>query len=247
MDTLILSPSFFLILEVKNISGTLIFDADFTQFIRKDGEKEEAFLHPLIQVSRQQAQLSTWIQQKDAFSVPIETLVVIGNNHSVLKRTGQKMYENVIHGSLLPNKIKHLQRHYPKWLLSHSQLESLSMLLTEAHNDRNQDILKQYGIDTSHVIKGVQCPECFHFSMNRKHGSWQCPSCDHRSKTAHLQALRDYYLLFSSMISNKEARIFLNVSSSHTAKRILQSHGFTRVGVSNRGAKYELRFGEGIR
>ncbi len=90
--------------------------------------------------------------------------------------------------------------------------------LTGAHKVRKQDILKQYGIPPSKVIKGVQCPECFRFPMQRQHGSWQCPLCSHRSKTAHLQALRDYFLLFSSVISNREARVFLHASSPHTEK-----------------------------
>lgn len=43
LDTLLISPYFILILEVKNISGTLIFDDHFKQLIRVTPEKEEGF------------------------------------------------------------------------------------------------------------------------------------------------------------------------------------------------------------
>ncbi|WP_162357091.1 nuclease-related domain-containing protein [Metabacillus mangrovi] len=49
MDTLYLSPSFALIIEVKNISGTLIFEPGLNQMIRsKDGIKT-GFADPILQ------------------------------------------------------------------------------------------------------------------------------------------------------------------------------------------------------
>lgn len=55
MDTLILTNHFALIIEVKNISGTLHFDQRFNQLIRvsQDG-REEGFPDPFSQVSQQQ-------------------------------------------------------------------------------------------------------------------------------------------------------------------------------------------------
>ncbi|MDA6162049.1 nuclease-related domain-containing protein, partial [Escherichia coli] len=50
--SLILSPYFALIIEVKNILGTLLFDETFNQFIRTRNEKEEGFPNPLIQAKR---------------------------------------------------------------------------------------------------------------------------------------------------------------------------------------------------
>ncbi|MBU8771105.1 nuclease-related domain-containing protein [Cytobacillus oceanisediminis] len=63
IDTLILSPYFALIIEVKNILGTLLFDETFNQFIRTRNEKEEGFPNPLIQAKRQKTQLKTWLIQ----------------------------------------------------------------------------------------------------------------------------------------------------------------------------------------
>lgn len=54
IDFLVLTNRFALILETKNIMGTLFFDSGFGQFIRiKDGE-ENGFQDPLTQARRQQ-------------------------------------------------------------------------------------------------------------------------------------------------------------------------------------------------
>ncbi|MGE6260368.1 nuclease-related domain-containing protein [Heyndrickxia sporothermodurans] len=54
MDTLILSPFFALIIEVKNYSGTLIFDTELNQFTRINHQnKEEGFQDPIARARRQ--------------------------------------------------------------------------------------------------------------------------------------------------------------------------------------------------
>ncbi|WP_052144744.1 nuclease-related domain-containing protein [Halalkalibacter okhensis] len=43
IDTLIVTTRFFMILEIKNITGTLYFDQEFQQLIRKKMEKKRSF------------------------------------------------------------------------------------------------------------------------------------------------------------------------------------------------------------
>jgi len=64
IDTLILSPYFALIIEVKNILGTLLFDETFNQFIRTRNEKEEGFPNPLIQAKRPENTIKNLVNPK---------------------------------------------------------------------------------------------------------------------------------------------------------------------------------------
>ncbi|MBM7659421.1 hypothetical protein JOC85_000188 [Bacillus mesophilus] len=57
IDYLIISKSFILVIEVKNIFGTLLFDPEFNQCIRISQDKEEGFKDPILQVERQKNQL----------------------------------------------------------------------------------------------------------------------------------------------------------------------------------------------
>ncbi|MFC0270255.1 nuclease-related domain-containing protein [Metabacillus herbersteinensis] len=52
MDTLLLSQSYLLILEVKNMSGTLPFDNKFKQLIRTLDGKQESYPYPLVQIQQ---------------------------------------------------------------------------------------------------------------------------------------------------------------------------------------------------
>jgi Nuclease-related domain len=65
MDTLIASKKFFLIIEVKNIAGTLTFNTEFPQIIRSTEEKEEAFPDPVNQVIRHRLQLENWLERNN--------------------------------------------------------------------------------------------------------------------------------------------------------------------------------------
>ncbi|WP_380711145.1 nuclease-related domain-containing protein [Salibacterium salarium] len=239
MDTIILSPVCLFILEVKNMAGTLIFDPNFNQFIRKYEEKEEAFQHPLIQVNRHRSQLMNWLVSYGHAPLPIETLVVIGNTHSVLKKTNRNdtIHEKVVHSPLLPNKIFQLMDQYKTNSVAKVQLKTISDALKRSHMESNEDILKRHHIKRLEVLSGVICPSCFSRPMERKHGRWKCSHCNHLSKTAHLEALDDYSLLFSSFISNRQAQQFLHISSEDVTKRLLKSLNTTHKG-ENRGRKY---------
>jgi Nuclease-related domain len=93
MDVLILSLSFILILEVKNISGTIIFDETFQQMIRIKNEEEEVFPDPVLQVNHQKFQLGSLLKNKKFPNIPIETLVVMTNPSTLFKN--QKILLNI--------------------------------------------------------------------------------------------------------------------------------------------------------
>lgn len=115
MDTLILSPHFFLILEVKNISGSLYFDQEFHQLIRTIDGKEEGFPDPILQVMKQEKQLKSWLEDNHYPSVPIVSLVVISNSSTIIRCSSREkeIKEKVIHSAVLPFKLK-LSKHYIK-------------------------------------------------------------------------------------------------------------------------------------
>ncbi len=64
IDFLLLSTSFFLILEVKNIAGELRFDDTFNQLIRTLNEQNEGFDDPIVQVNLQRKKLQAWLSAK---------------------------------------------------------------------------------------------------------------------------------------------------------------------------------------
>ncbi|MCD7034503.1 NERD domain-containing protein [Metabacillus sp. GX 13764] len=230
MDTLILHPNFILILEVKNITGTLIFDQNFHQLIRKIGDKEEAFPDPLLQASRHKKQLQQWLAANRFEEIPIEYLIVVSSPATIIKMIpfNQSLYKRIIHSNTIYDRVNELIEKHKILLLKPPGLKKLSRLLDKNHTVLTKPIMDQYGILLTDLIPGTACPKCLAFPMDRVQGHWFCKKCSIKSKNAHLSALEEYFLLTNApSISNKEFRFFLNISSTSITTRFLLDSGLS--------------------
>lgn len=241
IDILILSRRFLLILEVKNITGTLFFDRNFNQLIRTQGDKRVAFPDPIMQVNRQYHQLKKWLIQNKYKNIPIIPLVIISSPRTILETSHQndEIYHKIIHSAKLPQIVSKLERTYEKNILTERQLSKLDQLISECHTEPSINILSQYKISENEVLKGVICPNCTSLPMNIKRGKWICPSCTHISKDAHIEALKDYSLLIDQQITNSQLRDFLQVPSIYVGTKLLTSLNLTHTG-KNKGRVYHL-------
>ncbi|SFD38812.1 Nuclease-related domain-containing protein [Bacillus sp. OV194] len=232
MDTLLLSTNYLLIIEVKNLSGTIVFDQNFKQMIRITGDKEEAFEDPLLQVARHKHQLQEWLKHKKLPRIPIETLVVFSNPHTLLKSTGPGLGKKVTHISNLIPLIKDFEKYYKSEVMTSSQLKKLARLMLKNNDAGNPDVLKWFKIQKDELIRGTQCPVCLYTPMARYHHGWKCVHCEHYSTIAHLTAIEHYVLLIGQELTNKDIKEFLVLSSTSAAKRVLLSLNATHIGTT---------------
>ncbi|MGD6775135.1 MULTISPECIES: nuclease-related domain-containing protein [Bacillaceae] len=232
IDTLLLSNNFIALLEVKNMGGTIHFDRKFNQLTQTYMGNVKYYQCPIIQVSNQERLLKQWLEQFNFPQIPLTSFVVISNPACMIqvdpgdKSTNQK----VIHGHFLPTKIEQQQAISNKQILSAKEIQNLACTITKHHKVKPTLTLKQLNINPSELLSGVQCSNCLAIPMQRTHSFWCCPKCNHKSKDAHIPALKDYCLLFSETISNKEAREYLCVPSTNVMKRILTSMRLQTIG-----------------
>lgn len=229
IDTLLLSHHYILILEVKNILGTLYFDKHSKQFTRIYNEKEEGYPNPIVQAERHHNQLEKWILSHKLPLLPIEHLVIISHPSTIIKSNDYKIFQVVFHAEHLPKKILSIEKPY-KTPLDKKDYRKLSRTIVKNHVPRNLDILKTYGISKKEIITGVQCPSCSFNPIHLKHGTWICPSCNSTSKKAYQKAIEDYLYLFGCKITNKECREYLHISSRHVARRMLLEMNLNQSG-----------------
>ncbi|AZB43724.1 NERD domain-containing protein [Bacillus sp. FJAT-42376] len=242
IDVLLLSQSFITILEVKNIAGTLRFDTDFNQLIRIQNDMEEPFPNPIMQVKRQRLQLMNWLRKNNLPNLPIQEFVAIGNPRTMLQASqkNSKIHNKVLHSQTIPFKISELEKVYQKEILSSQQLTELSVKLLSAHTDLEKNMMVKHQISTENILPGVYCIKCSKLSMRRlKNSMWVCGICEITSNDAHIEALKDYAYIFKNLISNREAKSFLNLSSSSTVKRLLKSVGYETEG-NRRSTVYKI-------
>ncbi|MBS4178487.1 nuclease-related domain-containing protein [Lederbergia citrea] len=241
MDFLIQTNYFLLILEVKNISGTITFDPDLNQMIRTLNGIEEAFPDPVQQVKHQQFQLSSLLQQKKYKNVPIESLVVMANPYSLLKMPAKRpdYLQKVIRSTRLLEKIQFFHKKHKDEKLTRSELRKISKLLLINDTPHNPNMLQRFELSKSDILPGVFCEKCSTMTMSRSKGSWVCNRCSYSYKNAHLNALEDYSFLINSTISNSETRKFLQLSSSSVAQKLLKTSNFTPTGTT-KDRRYHL-------
>jgi hypothetical protein len=240
-DTLLLSPRYLLILEVKYITGTLIFD-HLNQVIRlRDDGTEEAFKNPIFQVKRQQSHLNEWLRKYRVPNIPIRSLVVMSNPKTIIKAppSNKEVPKYITHSPYLQERIHVFDKTYTTEHISKKELTKLSKLFVRNHTPDNPDLIKRFQIEEKDITKGVYCTKCSFMPIVRKYGAWFCPKCLYKSVDLHLPTLEDYALLYGETISNSQFRDFLQLPSRHMAKRLLTSMDLTSIGV-NKGRKYVL-------
>lgn len=234
IDTLLLTSEFALIIEVKNLAGKLIFDTDNEQFTQINNEKEKGYIYPVAQAERHQEYLKKLMAEHKFPSVPIDHLVVISNGNAsyvVMGKNAYKVKPRVCKADVFVNKMHFFENLYSEPLLNTKELRKLSRFLIKMNTIPTNYILEKYGIKKNNILTGIFGPHCNHRPLVRKKQKWYCPTCDEYFKDAHINALKDYFLLMDSKITNKQFREFAQIKSHDTAKRLLQSANLKYFGV----------------
>ncbi|WP_394138199.1 nuclease-related domain-containing protein [Cytobacillus oceanisediminis] len=223
IDALLLTKKFALILEVKNWTGTIIFDPHFHQLIRIQNNKEEGFHDPISQAALQASQLKKWLTIHGFPKIPVEYFVVISHPSTIIKTETDplRIANKVIHSHRLLSKVQSIDKNYKQEAISDKVMNKLNRTLLKKHVPSEPATLQQLDISSDDILSGVYCPNCSSLPMIFHWGKWHCTSCNHSSHSAHEQTIQDYFLLIKPTITNSEFRTFSHLSSLHTASRML--------------------------
>lgn len=229
MDNIVITPHAIYIIEVKNYSGTIVFDTLLNQFMREDGEQIEGFNHPITQVENQQLQLMAWLQDKNLPAIPIHYFIAISDPTTKIKVIGntEAIAATVVHGEQLPKRILTMEEE--SHVSNPFQHQKLGHAILRESKEFDKNIMPLHGIKPADLLPGVRCPECTHLGMAREYGRWRCPSCNLTNKIAHKQTILDYLLCVNPTISNRECKQLLQVNSRNLCTRLLKSSNLIYV------------------
>lgn len=210
---------------MKNLSGDLYFDKDFNQLtvIKRNGKRRRK--NPVLQARLQAKKLKLWLEEHNCPEIPIHYLFVNSNESSELRTDSEntQLIRNICNSEVLMDKIDQTANYYTAEKLEAKELRKIKRLLIANHTPENPDILLQFNISPKEILLGVQCPKCKAIPMKYKYGTWICPKCNMKSKTAHIQMINDYFLLVKPFITNGELRKLLHIDSIKVANKILTS------------------------
>lgn len=239
IDTLILTLRYILLIETKAHSGTLFFDKHSEQMIQTKDGQEKSYDNPINQVRMQAWHLKRWLQNHKFSVPPIYHLVVISNSSTIIKVSDRSLNNLIVKGDVLLSRVYEIDDRNSNPTFTDKEVRKLSKSLVKNHSPHHPDILKQYSLTPDDLQKGVQCPSCFTYGMQREKWIWRCPVCEHKSKTAHYKTIKEFFLLISPTIKNQLCREFCPGISSRTITNILSSLNLPFTGT-NKGRIYHM-------
>ncbi|MFB4167217.1 NERD domain-containing protein [Virgibacillus sp. JSM 102003] len=226
IDSLILSQQAIYIVDSKNYNDTITFDTTLKQMTRSDGKVEKGFEYPITQVQNQRFHLLNWLSQHNLPNIPIYYFVVISEPSTIIKVNGdtEALGKVVAHAARIPSMIMENEQQLSEQSVNKIQDRKIGNMILKECNEFDMDIMKKFSIKLKDLLPGVFCPECGRLGMERVHSGWKCNRCNLFSKSAHEQALEDYFLLIKNCISNSECMRWLCFNSKNIATKLLKDY-----------------------
>ncbi|WP_431029098.1 nuclease-related domain-containing protein [Lysinibacillus sp. LZ02] len=233
IDCIVLTPYFCVVLEVKNIKGHIAIRKAPRQMIREIDENKDVFQSPEVQLERSEIELNR-LFAKHKIELPIFSAVLFPFHTSIIQNES-KQYP-VLMGKEVLNYIHLL----PSTKMFINPAEVASILQKQSDPWHRFPLCDYYNINPSFLQTGVECRKCGTIPMLRTRRTWKCMRCGVTGRVAHVQAIREYYVLFSNVMTNRECVAFLHLRNRQEATRILKSIGLEREGVK-RNSIYKLQ------
>ncbi|WP_045523528.1 nuclease-related domain-containing protein [Neobacillus niacini] len=232
LDNFLLCSAFGLNLEVKNMGGELHFEKKFNQMVQTKKDSSARKTNPVLQARLQAIKLKKWLKEHNCLDIPIYYLFVNSNSKTLIisEPGNEHITQHICNSEFLIEKIAQIETNNKTDLLDPKELRKIKRLLLNNHTPENPDILQHFNLTPKDIPTGVHCPGCSFLPMKYFRGSWNCPNCKLKSKTAHYQAVHDYFLLIKPSITNAEFRHFLHIDSIHIAQKLLFSMNLPYTG-----------------
>ena len=220
IDCLVLTDRGCIILESKNISDNLYFEDNTEEFYKVDKEgREISYPNPYYQLMKHIRFLKELLKSKYPEMKITGAVVLTAKNCRIRSKPAHyPIYklESII------ERIVHLYNQPSSLQLTNHQFKSLvHMIKTKQTSFNFPPLCEYYRIPPTDLIRGVECESCGKLGMKRIGKTWTCPFCQQNSRTAHRQAVSEYFWLVNKEMRNKDFRQFCQVDSVYVASRIL--------------------------
>lgn len=220
IDHLLKTPHYGVVLETKNLAGSLEFRDNPPQLIQKrDDGQIKYYESPVVQLERNIELFSAWLSQRN-IDLPLYGAIVLAypKQHVEIPPANTK----ILFPNLIPPFIKSLPQQGKG--LDQSTFKWLSSEILRCHQTYiPKPVCESYQIPASDIQQGVRCDSCGKLGMIKVPRTWHCRFCGVNNHLAHQKALIEWFLVVKRTITNGECREFLGVNDKFTAHRILQS------------------------
>lgn len=238
MDGLLLTERCAIIMDSKNISGKIHFDEQTGEFYRFDDDNVKSVMKdPRIQLNKNIRFLSAWFQLKK-IKLPVSGLIIF--TPKSCEFIVRPKSEHICKVYQMPEYLLQILKAFPLEA-EPPKLPKIKKQLISANSPYlRTPLCSKYYIGANEIRRGIQCTECRLYGMKRIKKSWQCAGCGHRDRLAHKFALREYFSLIDTHITNQAFREWCGVESRSVATRLLTQYDLETSGES-KARKYSLK------
>ncbi|MGK7376417.1 nuclease-related domain-containing protein [Planococcus sp. 1R117A] len=229
IDTVVLTPHFAVVLEVKNYSGTLSFDEQ--SFHMKQETRDGKFFgynSPVTQAWNAREELLILFQRLGIL-LPVYTAVVLPYSTTLIEKAPKEV--PVIYGYSLNRFLSSLPR--TGLPMSPQELARAGQLVIDHHTlfpqMNYQDV---YRYQVKDLKKGVLCGSCGAVCARKSERVHVCVKCQSDVRDGYFRALDDWFEFVSPVISNAQCWEFLGLKDKHAAGYVLRKMGLASHGDS---------------
>ncbi len=213
LDTLIVTPKFICILEIKAIRGKISFQQNPAQLIREVNGIQTPLKCPEEQLKRQERKLSLWLKTNN-IHLPIISFIVLAFSKTHVSLPPK--YTNILMGCDVSSYIEDLFE-----MPTLQSIETFSQLINKIRQAQSTfshpPLSTFFPIEESLIRKGLLCPSC----TCRIDTLYKCPICKTPRKVMIANALEDWFYLVKDSMTNRECVDFLLLKDKTSASHIL--------------------------
>lgn len=213
IDTIILTPKYLAILEVKNIRGKISFQRNPEQLIREIDDQITAFKCPEQQVIRNTQKLALLLHPLK-IQIPIKSFIVFASTKTIVAQPPKQV--KAVMGCDIATHIDSLNA-LPDVLSITKFQQLIKYLMIHSTEFVPKPLSHSYPLELTDIKRGMLCSQCFQFIEGN------CPTCGTLKKIMQHQALEDWFYLYKESISNKECEDFLNLKDKHMASYLMKT------------------------
>lgn len=221
LDTIILTKKYLLIIEVKNIIGSLTFQTHKGQVIRTLDGVKTPFECPITQINRHIHSL-----EQLHLALPIFKAIVFSSNRVILENI--PLGEPIFFRKNLPPFIHNLNKKEDR--ISTSEFNNLiRKIQSMQHAMQRKPLCERWNIHPDTLIKGFLCKVCRKPLCKVSNKTWKCQQCEGIDRNPIVHNIDDYFLLIKDSISTAECMDFFRLSSSHEAYYMLKKCNLVNI------------------
>lgn len=233
IDGLLVTPRCIIIIDSKNISGKIHFDAATHECYRFNNEGEKwVFDDPRVQLAKIVRFLELWLEKRKIPYPPIFGVAVFTPKHCefISKPAGL----NICKTYQVVETVYRILESQKTSADSPKPIRIRRIIESNSHPYERPPLCKYYRIDPHELKSGVKCVECREIAVERLYKTWRCLKCGKQDANALKNTLREYLELVSQEVDSKVFRRFSGEESRHTVFRVLSEANLVKVGSTRK-------------